>query len=258
MNMRLLVVLLMLVPLGCQTFSTSLWARENRSNNDLLIVLSGVEGKGITTAGIEKGLKDSNVQSNVQVYRWGWPVPLLGMAMNQTDLLMHRAEARRIARKIVQYQQEHSDAEIDIVGHSAGGGLAIYVAEAMGKMPYKPKLRSLVLLSPSISSGYNYSKALVQCSRGIVNFYNSADETLLIGTALFGNIDGGRGPSAGRVGFEKLYRSNDAMMLQVPVTPEMISNHLGPVHAVTSSANFVSLNVSPWLKTSTWPPADKQ
>ena len=43
-----------------------------------------------------------------------------------------------------------------------------------------------------------------QSQEGIVNFYNEKDVALLgIGTTILGNVDGGRGPSAGRVGLSR-------------------------------------------------------
>ena len=101
------------------------------------------------------------------------------------------------------YQDNHPGRPVYVVGHSGGGGVAVFTAESL---PDGRKIDGLVLLSASISKGYDLHKALANCRRGIINYYSSRDVGLLgVGTTLMGNVDGGHGPSAGLKGFDNAF-----------------------------------------------------
>ena len=71
----------------------------------------------------------------------------------------------------------------------------MFVAEGM---PKGRQLDGLILLSASISSAHNLTKALKHCKNGIVNFYDRSDGGLLgLGMILAGGVGGIHGPAAG-------------------------------------------------------------
>ena len=87
--------------------------------------------------------------------------------------------------------------------------------------------------------------------RGLVNIYNSLDTGLLgVGTAVFGNVDGGHGDSTGRTGFYKSYPK----VYEMEITAEQYGT-IGEPHTIATSAASGADYARPWLMSPTWPPS---
>lgn len=229
---------------------------EDRLANGLVIILPGIEGESYLNQNIRKGLLRGGVFRAMPIYAWGRPIPLAGVLLNQLDFIGNRLEGAKIARMIVKYQDEHPGRPVCLVGHSGGGGVAVFAAEGL---PSDRQIDGLVLLSASINSAYDLTKALSRCKNGIVNFYNKSDTALLgVGTLVIGNVDGTHGPSAGLGGFA-WSRSSDSddkrsayrKLYQVQVTRRMTSG--GDPHASTTRRKFVSNYIVPWVLAPDWP-----
>jgi len=219
----------------------------DRLERGLVIVLPGIEGEGRLSYAIRGGVLDGGVQAAVPIYRWGRPIPLAGPLLNQTDVIGNRLAGRRIAQMIADYQDSHPDRPVYVVGHSGGGGVAVFTAE---NLPDGCKIDGLVLLSASISKRYDLGKALANCRRGIINYYSSRDVGLLgVGTTLMGNVDGRRGPSAGLSGFDKPLPG----LRQVAWTSRMSAHGNNGTHTDSASRAFVRHYVAPWLRGGDWP-----
>jgi pimeloyl-ACP methyl ester carboxylesterase len=231
---------------------------EDRLAQGLVIILPGIEGEGFANYNIRDGLVAAGVYRGLPIYSWGRPIPLVGVLVNQVDFIGNRLAGERIAQMITDYQDTHPGMPVYLVGHSGGGGVAVFAAEAM---PEDRKVDGLILLSASISGPYDLTKALSRCKNGIVNFYNRADVALLgVGTTFFGNVDGGRGPSAGLTGFTKPAPDDPdekrlayAKLYEIELTPAMTGGN-GGAHFSTTRVGFVSTHVAPWVLASTWPP----
>lgn len=194
---------------GCASTATGLvfplgkfWPNSScgpeRLEHGLTLILPGVEGAGFFNVNIAKGLIDGGVKSAVEVYDWttGWA--LLGIYHLRAKK-RHRREAKVIAERIVNYQQEYPGRPVHLIGYSGGGGVALYAIEAL---PPGVLVNSAVLLAPAVSSQYDLTAALKHTSSGIVNFYSPFDVVFLgFITGLFGNIDGRHGISSGCSGF---------------------------------------------------------
>ena len=217
-----------------------------RLGQGLMVILPGIEGEGLLCHRVRRGLLIAGVDMALPIYRWGRPIPLAGPLLNQMDVSGNRLAGRKIAQMIVTYQDAHPGRPVYIIGHSGGGGVAVFAAEAM---PEGRTVDGLVLLSASISSGYDLSKALSRCKKGIVNFYSKGDIGLLvIGTTLLGNVDGVRGPAAGAVGFGGKFPG----LHEVAWRPEMArTGNLGG-HAGTCESRFIKAYVAPWLGPARW------
>ncbi|HUT57241.1 MAG TPA: hypothetical protein VNA25_05140 [Phycisphaerae bacterium] len=250
--MRLAALILVSVSLlhltGCGEDAT-IYATDARKANGLVVILPGIEGESEYNHDIRRGLMAGGVEYALVIRSWGVPVPVAGMIVNQTNFLGNRLAATGVAQMIAQYQDRYPGRPVYVVGHSGGGGVAVFTAEALADMTGDRKIEGLVLLSASISNNYpNTSKALAQCRQGLVNFYNPEDTALLgLGTTIAGNVDGGRAPSAGRAGFEithpKLYDQ--------AVSGSMSGDD---PHGSTTRVPFVSRRVVPWIKATQWPP----
>jgi len=247
--MRYLAILLsvsMLLAAGC-TPSNEQYVTPARLDRGLVVILPGIEGEGLLSYQVRSGLLRGQVDSALRIYRWGRPVPLAGPLLNQMDVIGNRLAAERIAQMIVIYQDSHPGKPVYIVGHSGGGGVAVFTAESM---PAGHKIDGLVLLSASISKGYDLTKALRGVRCGIVNFYSGGDVALLgVGTTLVGNVDGVRGPSAGLEGFDR----HPAGLYEMPWNRQMARAGNDGGHAGSTNPRFVRSYVAKWVLTDQWP-----
>ncbi len=222
---------------GCgPTLSTHM--QPERKAHGLAVILPGIEGVSGYNLNIKKGLINSGLDWAVTTYSWGRPVPLLGPLINQMDVVGNRLAGQQIARWIAkEYLDKYPGRPVWLIGHSGGGGVAVFAAEAM---PPGKKITGLVLLSASIHKDYDLSKAMGRLEYGIVNYYNPDDSALLaLGTTITSNVDGRRGPSAGLRGFT----SNHPKLRNVLVT----GGSMDP-HGAATRAAFVQRNVVPWLR----------
>jgi pimeloyl-ACP methyl ester carboxylesterase len=260
MNIARLACLLGIVLLaGCGIATNDRFSTPDRQANGLVVILPGIEGESYLNHAIRQGLMDAGIRDSMPIYCWGRPVPLAGVLLNQVDFLGNRIEASKISQMIVKYQDENPGKPVYLVGHSGGGGIAVFAAEGM---PEGRQVDGLVLLSASIGSGYDLTKALSHCRCGIVNYYNKDDIALLgVGTTIVGNVDGSRGLAAGLIGFDKpnSYDSpsddkqahKNARLYQVRVESYMIGD--SDAHTGVADESFVRRYVAPWVRGGSWP-----
>ena len=219
---------------------------EDRLENGLVVILPGIEGHSALNENIRRGLVSGGVHRGIPIRTWGRPVPLVGPLINQVDFVGNRLAGERMAKSIVEYQDKYPDRPVYVVGHSAGGGIAVFTAEAM---PEDRQIDGLILLSASISSGYDLKKALSRCRNGIVNFYNKGDAGVLgVGTVVLGTVDGTHGVSAGLVGFDDFDKPGYENLYQVKM-----KNVSDDSHTTSTQASFVSAFVAPWVLSDSWP-----
>ena len=175
------------------------------------------------------------------------------MLLNQMDFVGNRLAGVRIAKFIEEYQDKYPEQPVYVVGHSGGGGVAVFTAEGLSE---GRQIDGLVLLSASIWAGYDLTKALDRCKNGIANFYNKGDVGLLaIGTTITSNVDGMRGPSAGLNGFNPLTSADPPAKRTAYRKLYQIntSRQAGDPHTAVTRPGFVSGYVAPWIVSSVWP-----
>jgi len=247
----------LLIAGGCNGTGTSLhrsYTTDSRLANGLVVILPGIEGESELNHNIRRGLLLAGIDRALPIYNWGRPIPGVGMLLNQMDFVGNRLAGVRIAKFIEEYQDKYPGQPVYVVGHSGGGGVAVFTAEGLSE---GRQIDGLILLSASISAGYDLTKAIGKCRNGIVNFYNRGDTgLLLIGTTITSNVDGMRGPSAGLNGFSPLAGSD-------PPAKKSAYHKLyqvnvgryggGDPHAAATRPHFVSGYVAPWVLAQTWP-----
>ncbi len=168
-----------------------------RLTRGYVIVLPGIEGASYLNANIARGLVDGGVPSTIEVY--DWTASVLLFPMNLRDYYRNQQEARKVARKIVDYQDEHPGRPVHIIGHSGGGGIAVMALEAL---PVNRQVTGAILLAPAIAPDYDLRRALRKTEYGIWNYYSPYDVGFLrAGTMLMGTIEGRHTSAAGAVGF---------------------------------------------------------
>ena len=232
---------------GCGINAGGRFMSEERKENGLVIILPGIEGESGFNHNIRRGLVSAGCFRAMPIYNWGLPLPGIGLLVNQSAL-GKKAVGKTIAREIEQYQDSYPGRPVHIIGHSGGGGIAVFVAEGMSE---GRTIDGLILLSASISNNYDLAGAMNHCKSGLVNYYNQNDVGLLgLGTAIVGNVDGGHAPSAGLTGLKSIL----PRVFQVNVTESMTRTSGGGAHESATRPKFVSRYVAPWVLTSSWPP----
>ena len=221
-----------------------------RAAAGLVVILPGIEGQSAANQNIRRGIYDSGVSYALAIYRWGFPVPGIGMYVNQTNPAQNRKSAAELARRIVEYQQKYPERPVFLVGHSGGGGVAVFTLEALAAISGAQPVEGAFLLSASISADYSLASALKMTRRGIVNVHNPDDVGLLkVGTAMFGNVDGGRGDSAGRVGFA----NSPPKVYNRRITSAELGVGGNP-HYLATDAKLIAQRAPAWLDAKSWPP----
>ena len=225
---------------------------EPKADRGLVIILPGVQGEDEHSYSIRSGLMRGGVNRAIVVQTWGKPVPVAGLLINQVDKIGPRLEALVIADKIIAYQRVFPDKPVHIIGHSAGGALALFVAEGLADKVYAGAVpvEGLVLLSPSISAIYDLSKSMSMSNKGILNRYNPDDVALLgVATTVLGNLDGVPGPSAGLNGFmplSELDRPGKRELYAQKLDEQLVSGY-GSVHFASTSSGFIAGGPATWL-----------
>ena len=249
MSMLLILAWLIAFASGCGGIaSSSHYMTEVQKENGLVVILPGIEGESEFNHNIRRGLMRAGSHRAMPIYNWGRPIPGVGMLLNQVDVIGNRIAGGSIARMIEQYQDSYPNRPVYLIGHSGGGGVAVFAAESLAA---GRKIEGLVLLSASIDGNYDLTKALGHCKNGILNVYNPEDTGLLgVGTAVMGNVDGGHGPSAGLRGFSK----RRSKLYQLQITGGMTAASGGGSHDAATRPGFVASYVAPWVLSSAWPP----
>ncbi len=164
-----------------------------------ILVLPGVGGgDSPIDSGVVVGLKDANVQSAIELY--DWTDGQFRWIENLRDLDRNRSEARKIAAKILLYQERYPGRPVHVIGYSGGGGVAVLALE---DLPPGQKISGAILLAPTLAFDYDLRAAMTHTERGLLNFYSPLDAFVLatLATAA-GTTDGRHTLSAGVVGFQ--------------------------------------------------------
>jgi len=130
----------------------------------------------------------------VQVIAWGSPM----FMMNFSTESIHDEAETMLAKKIDQWHADHPDGQIDLVGHSAGCGVAL------GSLPRltQAHVHNVILLAPSVSPSYDLNPPLQRVDGAIHVFYSDRDDFFLDWrTSNFGTYDRVKSKAAGNEGF---------------------------------------------------------
>jgi pimeloyl-ACP methyl ester carboxylesterase len=237
--------LLLLICTGCwrPPFPTV-----QQSDRGLVYMFPGVASGPWALHEAYRGFRDAGVDSEIRIHGWDRPeADLLGQLAN---LEANRRRARVIAERIADYRKAHPKAPIDMVGYSAGGGVALLVAEAL---PANVHVRNVVLVQAGVSPEWDLGSALQRIDGRLVNFYCPSDWFILgAGTAAFGTVDRRHSASAGKDGFDVAAavpeQRQRAKLVQRPWTTEMLAaGHIGD-HFSMMKYQWNREYVAPWLR----------
>jgi alpha-beta hydrolase superfamily lysophospholipase len=228
-----------------------------RLDRGYTIVLPGIWGSQPVDYGIVMGLQDGDVPSAVELH--DWTAGALRLIYNLRAIDHNKNEARKIAAKIVAYQEQHPGKPVHLVGYSGGAGMAVLALEAM---PANHQVTDAILLAPTLASDYDLRPAISHTSHGIRNFYSPLDVPILLvlGTAI-GTTEGRHAAAAGAIGFQSPSNSTSAErrdyenhVPQQMYTPDMLMDGHGGGHFGWANRTFVARHVAPLLAA----PAEQQ
>jgi len=210
-------------------------------------VLPGVNSATNNYGDPYRAFRDAGVDCAVHISEWDSFT--YDMLKQLTDHERNVARAQRVATEIVEYRRAHPDAPVYLVGYSAGGGIAVLIAEAL---PDDVHLENIVLVQSAISPRYNLSRVLAHVDGRIVCFYSPLDVFVLgLGTGALGTVDRQHTASVGQRGFDVEAAIPDtaqrSRLIQQSWEPSMVwSGHLGN-HLSLFSYAWNRKYVAPWL-----------
>jgi len=161
-------------------------------------VLPGCMGNKALDPNMIKGLTDADIPSAIEMY--DWTGGSANLVYNLRGLKRNRREAKKLAEKILDYQDQYPGRPVYLVGYSGGAGLAVMALE---ELPADRKVTGVVLLAAVLAPDYDLRVALSRTESGIHNFYSPYDvPVLMVLSTVFGTMEGRHTIAAGAVGFK--------------------------------------------------------
>ncbi len=135
-------------------------------------------------AGLREGLEQKGYRGEVSRLTWSYS---FNPAIDQTVRGIAKLGAKRLAGYIQDYMDKYPGREVNLVGLSAGTGVAIWALEAL-RPEYK--VNNVVLLGSSLSADYDVGPALRRVKGKIYCYFSPNDAVLAGPMKVFGTIDG--------------------------------------------------------------------
>ncbi|MFN0136300.1 MAG: esterase/lipase family protein [Phycisphaerae bacterium] len=193
-------------------------------------------------AGVREGLQAAGYRGEVAAYMW---TISFNPAIDQTIRLNARLRAKRLAKIIEEYMEKYPERPVNLVGLSAGSGIAIWALENLDP---KYKVENVVLLSSSLWHRYDVGKALERVKGRVFVYYSPYDSVLSGPMKIFGTIDGVFGEDgAGAVGLHS--PSGGSRIVNISWRAEYRQYGYNGGHVDSTSAPFVRTFLSKHLLT---------
>jgi pimeloyl-ACP methyl ester carboxylesterase len=147
------------------------------NSHGVVFYCDGAGGGGITNwgPGVQRGLKDAGFTGTFDEFSWETG---LGVLADQTEAVSaKRAQARKLADQIKAYKAQYPGSPVHLMGLSAGTAIVAFTLE---ELPEKASVDTAVMLSGSISSSYDMTKALRRV-KGDMYVTTSPNDTILSG-----------------------------------------------------------------------------
>lgn len=208
-----------------------------KANVGITFYVPGAGNVDFGDAGVREGLEAAGYKGEVASYMW---TISFNPAIDQTIRLNARLRAKKLAQIISDYMEKYPGRQVNLIGLSAGTGIAVWALEDMDE---KYKVDSVVLLSSSLWHRYDVSKALKRVKTKIYVYYSPNDAILAGPMKIFGSIDGVFGEDgAGSVGLHTP-RGADRVV-NIPWRREYENYGYRGGHVDSTSAPFVRTFVS--------------
>ena len=238
----ILAAALMAGAAGCAQVN---YTDDGRYTEGLVVCLSGAGGMMGETDRVREGLNAGGVRRAIEVFEWSAG----GVLADQTDVEANRQKAHRLARRIEGYIWSHPGRDVHLIGVSAGTGLVVWALEDLAE---GCEATGAVLISSSLDTKYDLTRALGKVSDRLYSFNSVADTVLSLGVTLTGTVDRGGGLAGGLVGFsppdgaseetQALYKEK---LVEISWWPgDVVLGHLGNHLGATNPA-YVKAKIAP-------------
>lgn len=154
-----------------------------RAQNGITFYCPGAGNFDFGDVGVRRGLEAAGYQGQAASVLW---TVGLGPGVDQR-LGNARLGGLQLARTIEHYVDKYPGRPVNVIGLSAGTGVAIWALENL-KSGYA--IDNVVLLGSSLWHRYDVSKALRGVNGNIYNYYSPNDQVLSGLMKVFGTIDG--------------------------------------------------------------------
>ncbi len=212
-----------------------------RAVNGVTFYCPGAGNVDMGDSGIRKGLEAAGYSGDVA--RVTWTVSF-NPAIDQTVRINAKLGASRLARAIEEYIDEHPNREVNIIGLSAGTGVAVWALEDL-KPGYK--VDDVVLLASSLHYKYDLREAVRRVDGKIYNYYSPKDAVLSGPMKVFGTIDGKfLEQGAGEVGFHPP-PGTEGKVANIRWRPEFSNYGYHGGHTDGTSPEFVRHYIAPQI-----------
>ncbi len=201
----------------------------------------GVANVDMGDQGLRAGLEKAGYKG--QVARVTWSLTF-NPALDQTVRLIAEQGGKRLAGYIQEYMDKYPGREVNVVGLSAGTGVAVWALEAL-----KPKYRvnNVVLISSSLWHQYDVSRALKNVRGRVFNYHSPTDAVLAGPMKVFGTIDGVFfEDAAGAVGL-RVPPGAEPKIVNIEWRPEFEKYGYYGGHGDGTSAAFVEAEIAPHI-----------
>ncbi|MBE3068907.1 MAG: hypothetical protein IMZ66_01585 [Planctomycetes bacterium] len=227
---------------GC---GQSAYTRSDRYEEGLVVCLSGAGGMMGETDRLREGLNAGRVFRAIEAFEWSGG----GVLSDQTDVDANHRKAAELAGRIETYQRSYPGRPVHLIGVSAGTGLVVWALESLGP---ESQVTGAILISSSLDTKYDLSKALAKVTDRLYSFNSVADTVLSLGVTLTGTVDRGGGPAGGLVGFsppnsagtdaKALYKEK---LIEISWWPgDVVLGHLGDHLGATNPA-YIREKIAP-------------
>jgi len=228
---------------GCA--QANYYTAPDRYERGLVVCLSGAGGMTGECDRIRDGLNAGGVDRALEVFEWSQG----GVLEDQASVELNRRKAAELARRIDTYLSEHRGRPVHLVGLSAGTGLVVWAMEALAD---DDKITGAILLSSSLDTKYDLTRALERVTDHLYAFTSVADTILSLGVTMAGTVDRGGTLAGGLVGFSPpdtapeqtrtLYKER---LTQIAWWPgDMLLGHMGD-HLGPTNPAFVRARIAP-------------
>ncbi len=190
---------------------------------------------------VRKGLRRAGFKGPVE--RFGWQ-SLLGPLHDHLTAGGHHPRAKDLARRISRLRHANPEGRLILMGLSAGTSI---IVSALERLPTDVEVDYVVLLSPSVSSEHNLSKAMRHVKYRLYATHSVHDSLLALG----GSAGLERGHPAGQMGFavpsdladeeRELYDK----VVNLPWRPGYAAYGWNGGHVSVTSSDFIRVVVAP-------------
>jgi pimeloyl-ACP methyl ester carboxylesterase len=220
----------------------------------VIFVADGAGNFRAASASLKEVLAQQQADLQVRSFPWSHGCPRI---LADHVCFSHAClEGRQLAGQIAALHQNCPEAEVYLVGHSAGCAVVLTAAECLPP----DSVDEIVLLAPALSADYDVRPALRCARQGMDVFYSSRDWIYLgLFTTLVGTTDRRWGSVSGRCGFHPRMDSLEdevllARLRQHPWQPAYAKAGNQGGHYGGYQPEFLRLYVLPLLHRNACPP----